>query len=249
MRDSATVQRTLRVMTFNIHAGIGLDGRYDLERVASVVRDARPDVAGLQEVDRGYGARSGFDDQPARLAELTGMLSCYGPAIVLGPCRPGGDRREYGNLVLSRLPVRSARSTALPSTLEGRGVLEAVLDLGGTGLTFFDVHLGLGSGPFERLPQSDAVAARIDLAPPPRVLVGDVNVQPPAPELAPLVERLRDVWPHAGMGVGLTVPAAAPRRRIDVVLADATIRPVRAWTVPTDASDHLPVVCDLELTM
>lgn len=232
--------RTLRVMTFNIHAGIGLDGRYDLERIAAIVNAVRPDLAGLQEVDRRYDERSRFDDQPARLAALTGMVPCYGPTIVRGS-------KEYGNLILSRLPVLSTRATALPSTLEARGLLEVVVDFGGIALTFIDVHLGLGTGAAERMPQALAVAARIDAAPAPRVLVGDVNVQPPAEELVPLLDLLRDVWPGAGEGEGPTIPAAAPRFRIDLVLVEPGVQALRAWTVPTDASDHLPVVCDLEL--
>lgn len=227
-------------MTFNIHAGVGLDGRYDLDRIAAIVNAVRPDIAGLQEVDRGYDERSRFDDQPALLAELTGMVLCYGPTIVRGS-------KEYGNLILSRLPVRSLHATALPSTLEARGLLEVVVDLGGRALTFFDVHLGLGTGATERMPQALAVAARIDAAPGPRVLVGDMNVQPPAEELVPLLDRLLDVWPGAGDGAGLTISAAAPRSRIDLVLAEPGVRALRAWTVPTGASDHLPVVCDLEL--
>jgi len=227
-------------MTFNIHAGVGLDGRYDLERIAAMVNAVRPDLAGLQEVDRHYDERSQFDDQPALLAQITGMAPCYGPTIVRGSS-------EYGNLILSRLPILSTRATALPSTLEARGLLEAVVDLGGSALTFFDVHLGLGTGAAERMPQALAVAACIDTAPAPRVLVGDVNVQPPAEELVPLLDRLRDVWPGAGEGEGLTIPAAAPRFRIDLVLVEPGMQARRAWTVPTAASDHLPVICDLEL--
>lgn len=121
-------------MTFNIHAGIGTDGLYDLERVAALVREQQPDLLGLQEVDRGWDGRSSFDDQPARLAELTGMLPCYGPTIALdargtaaGEGSPVDDakdadgpgarpRREYGNLILSRLPITMQRHTGATST-------------------------------------------------------------------------------------------------------------------------------------
>lgn len=63
----------------------------------------------------------------------------------------------------------------------------------------------------------------------------------------PLLDRLRDVWPEAGSGDGSTIPPGAPESRIDLVLVDHSIRALRAWTVPTDASDHRPALCDLEL--
>ena len=45
--------RTLRVMSYNVHVGIGMDKRLDLRRVAEVIRRERPDLVGLQEIDRG----------------------------------------------------------------------------------------------------------------------------------------------------------------------------------------------------
>lgn len=246
MGHSGRVVRTLRVMTFNIHAGIGTDGRYDLERVAALVTAQEPDLLGLQEVDRHYDTRSAFEDQPARLAELTGLLSSFGPTIARNAPSEGAPRREYGNLILSRFPISSSCSTALPSTLEERALLEVVVDLGvGVPLTFFDIHLGLGTGSLERAPQALAAAARVDAAAPPRILVGDANVQPPSEELVPLFDRLADVWPEVGSGEGATIPSDAPRWRIDLVLVERVMRPLRAWTIATDASDHLPVVCDV----
>ena len=44
--------RQLRVMTYNIHHGEGTDGRIDLERIAKVIRDAKPDLVALQEVEK-----------------------------------------------------------------------------------------------------------------------------------------------------------------------------------------------------
>src|SRR5687768_38666 len=54
--------RLLPVMTFNIHHGVGLDGRLDLARVAAVIRASGAEVIALQEVDRHYGERSAFAD-------------------------------------------------------------------------------------------------------------------------------------------------------------------------------------------
>ncbi len=69
--------RPLRVLTYNIHHGVGDDGVLDLERIARVVEDSGADVVGLQEVDRHWSARSVWLDQPAWLAERLDMHVAY----------------------------------------------------------------------------------------------------------------------------------------------------------------------------
>ena len=51
------ITRRLTLLTYNIHSGVGTDGRYDLGRIGRVLQAARPDVAALQELECG-GARS-----------------------------------------------------------------------------------------------------------------------------------------------------------------------------------------------
>ena len=77
---SATVPvvRPLTVLSFNIHHAAGPDGVTDLDRVAAEIRRTRADVIGLQEVDRHWGERSHWADQPAELARRLGMHVVYG---------------------------------------------------------------------------------------------------------------------------------------------------------------------------
>src|ERR1700724_2661395 len=70
----------LRVLTYNIHHGEGTDGRFDLSRLARVMKSVQPDVIALQEVDRGT-ERSGGVDQLAELARLTDMHAEFGKAM------------------------------------------------------------------------------------------------------------------------------------------------------------------------
>ena len=58
----------VRLVTFNIHHGVGDDGRHDLPRLAQVLAAADADVICLQEVDRHYGDRSENVDQGLLLA-------------------------------------------------------------------------------------------------------------------------------------------------------------------------------------
>jgi endonuclease/exonuclease/phosphatase family metal-dependent hydrolase len=137
--------------TYNIHYGVGLDGRCDLERIARAVRDA--DVIGLQEVDR-HWARSGDQDQLARLGELLpGRGLAWGPNVDVlktaadGSPTPPHVRRQFGNLILSKFPIVSVRNHLLPRYGAAaamdmqRGALEAVILAPGRPLRVYCTHL------------------------------------------------------------------------------------------------------------
>jgi endonuclease/exonuclease/phosphatase family metal-dependent hydrolase len=70
--STAYAKRTLRVMTYNIHVGVGMDKKLDLQRIADVINKERPDLVGLQEVDRGV-ERTQRKDEIVELAALTKM--------------------------------------------------------------------------------------------------------------------------------------------------------------------------------
>ncbi|HTL30639.1 MAG TPA: endonuclease/exonuclease/phosphatase family protein, partial [Tepidisphaeraceae bacterium] len=61
----------ITVLTYNIHHGAGTDGKYDLQRLADVIKKSGADLVALQEVDRNTNRTK--DDQPAELARLTGF--------------------------------------------------------------------------------------------------------------------------------------------------------------------------------
>ena len=98
----------MRLATFNIkHAELrGLDA------IGALLREVRPDVVGLQEVDVGC-ARSACVDQPAALGTSLGMASCFAPALPLGD-------GSYGNALL-----------AVPELLRGEPLQATVLPLPG----------------------------------------------------------------------------------------------------------------------
>src|SRR6202165_2432600 len=52
-RGYQALPTTLRVLTYNIHHGEGTDGRFDVPRLAEVIKSVRPDLVALQEVDEG----------------------------------------------------------------------------------------------------------------------------------------------------------------------------------------------------
>jgi endonuclease/exonuclease/phosphatase family metal-dependent hydrolase len=99
-----------KVATYNIHAGTGEDGVFDLTRTAGVLRALDTDVIGLQEVDVHWAARSGFADEARQLAHRLGMRVFFAPIYDLDPAQASAPRRQYGVAVLSRYPVLSAEN-------------------------------------------------------------------------------------------------------------------------------------------
>ena len=81
----------MHILSWNIQYGFGRDDRYDLSRVAKVVAGA--DIAALQEVDR-HWSRTGFDDQPALLAAMTGHHAAYGAGFDMDASTPENRTRR-----------------------------------------------------------------------------------------------------------------------------------------------------------
>lgn len=222
----------LRVLTYNIHHGEGRDGKFDYERLAGKIEELRPDVAVLQEVDRGT-KRAGGVDQAARLAELTGMKFVFGRAMPY-------DGGEYGLAILSRFPIERSETYPLPFDFgrEPRALLRARIVPEG-GLPVFDcwgTHLCHQEevARVRQVKQIRWVISRFDDAP--AVLAGDFNARPGS---APMEAMLAEDW----------LDAAAPQSEIDYVL----IRRTDAWRVAKvvvledrTVSDHRPVLAELE---
>lgn len=241
---SAAAPVTLRVMSYNIHHAEGLDGKLDVERIARVITDAAPDIVGLQEVDRGV-ERTQKRDLPAELARLTGMTVHFEKNIP----HQGG---EYGNAVLSKFPVKRAGNTRLKSFANGeqRGVQQLVLDVRGREVLFLNTHLDARRDPAEREHSAGELRAIVAAAgATPVILVGDFNAVPAAPSVVAVAAFLTDAWSALYPAApGFTIPVRQPARRIDYVwISPASLAPLKMWIPVTEASDHLPLVADLQL--
>ncbi len=249
----------VRLVTFNTHHGVGGDGRHDLPRLAKVLASVDADLICLQEVDRRFGGRSEDVDQALLLSRALDMDLAWGPAID-EPRGTEGERRQYGNALLSRLPVLVSDVHPLPGGGEPRSALRTMLELDGAALWVTTTHLSSGSAP-DRAAQAAELAALHTAPMATGVLVGDFNAEPGAPELAVLRERFTDAWELAGdrddqggwrfwrHDEGLTHPARRPHKRIDHVWVSPGVDVTRAHVLDSaGASDHLPLVVDLAVT-
>ena len=238
----------LRVATFNIHHGVGLDGVLDLARIAATVERTGAEVVGLQEVDRHWSERSNFVDQATWLADVLDMHLAFGANLDLDPPAPGAPRRQFGTAILSAYKIRAWTNTLLPRPLGGeqRGLLEGQIKVRGIPVRVFNTHLQHDSQ-VERLAQVARIRQVLATANESVVLLGDLNATPDTPEIAGLTDRLVDAWVTAGVGDGFTFDAATPHARIDYVMSSGDVVARTAAVVTTDAADHLPVVADLAL--
>lgn len=238
----------VRVATYNVHSGIGTDGVQDLERIAKVLEATGAEVIGLQEVNRHRGSEDEEPDQPGWLAERLGMEFAFAPNVDDEPAGPGLPRRQYGTALLSAHPIESSDHVLLPRYPDGeqRGLLESRVRVEGTLLRVLLTHLQHDNAA-ERLAQVDAIHS-ISHSDEPTVLLGDLNAEPDSAEYARLAERFLDVWSEVGDGPGHTFDAITPVARIDYVLLRGGVRARSAQLVRSDASDHLPLVADLDLT-
>ncbi|WP_406244215.1 endonuclease/exonuclease/phosphatase family protein [Streptomyces anulatus] len=244
----------LRVATYNIHAGAGVDGVFDLDRQTAELHALDADVIGLQEVDRHWGDRSEWRDLAGELARRLRMHVSFAPIYSLAPDRPGGPRAEYGVAVLSRHRIVGAENHEItrlstqdpnPVPAPAPGFGEVVVRVRGLPVHVYVTHLDYRPDPAVRVAQVADTRRIMAEDRGPRILLGDFNAEPDAPELASLWRELADADPGAP-----TFPAQDPVKRIDFVAVSKggpgtgiTVR--KAWVPETVASDHRPVVADL----
>ena len=230
--------RPLRVMSYNIHQGLDADNRMDLQAISDVIAAENPDVVILNEVNRAR-AGNGFVDTLALISRRLDMRYVFGANYQDG---------QYGNALLSRYPILAWNNIRYTrDSTEIRGILWVVVQAPGGPLAFHATHLDHVSGPgharAEQVDQALAIWAGNARA----VLLGDLNAEPDAPELRDIYTAgFVDVLAATGQDGAFTYWDPVPRRRIDYIFLTPDLSPGRAWVVPSRASDHLPVLVEVE---
>ena len=237
----------LRVVTYNVHKGVGTDGTLDLERIAAVIRHYDADVTVLQEVVF-YEPWRGQRSQASVLHELVGRPHA---AVGLNCRRHFGI---YGNVTFSRWPITVHENVDLTVPLKRpRSALRTTVRVAdGRELHVYNAHLRLVR--IERRLQIERLVQEIDeqVEHRPVIVLGDTNdwrdrLFPNVLKGAGFVRhRTRPRGPSHG-----SFPSWYPVADIDRVYARGDVRLVRVFpsrlALARVASDHLPVVAEIEL--
>jgi len=241
----------LRVMTYNVHRCVGMDGKLSLDRIAHVIAAWNPDLVALQELDV-RRSRSNHVDQAHAIATELQMDFHFHPALTVAD-------EQYGDALLCRYPMRMHRAGALPGIdqrprLEPRGALWCRLEFNGRQIDVVNTHLGLRRA--ERRAQIDALLGQQWLAQRddsiPLLFCGDLNAWPGSYVCRRLREYAIDVQEAEGANKPLsTFFGHLPLWRIDYIFFSPhwTVNHVNVprTRLTRIASDHLPVIADLRL--
>lgn len=223
---------TLRIMSYNIRDGRGMDGLTDYQRTADVINGVTPDVVAVQEVDS-VTARSNGADVLRELSERTLMFRSYAPAIDY-------DGGKYGIGILSREKPLQVRHVPLPGREEARTFLIAEF----ANYVFCSTHLSLT--PEDRLLSLPIIRRELERIDKPVFIAGDLNATPGS-EFIKALEKNFLILSNPKQP---TFPADVPDSCLDYIAAwkkeAVPFTALRSWVVNSPSqSDHRPIVVDI----
>lgn len=217
----------IKVMTYNIRHGVGIDGKLDLERIYKIIASSGAKIIGLNEVDNEM-FRSDFKKQYQILAKKLKMNYVFGSTL-------RGIRGSYGNAILTTFPIEKVKNYSLPVSLghEPRGVLEARIVLPDrTKLLVLSTHLSADEKEREKqIKWLKNYLASIDKEP--FVLMGDFNNQVGFFEGFELLSR-----------TSKTYPAESPSESIDMIFSNCFLG--EGVSINSRASDHFPLLVEIK---
>ena len=240
----STSTGTLKALTWNIHYGIGMDGKYGLDKYVDWIARISPDLVAIQECEK-YVPGHGNENQPALLASKlsakTGRTWYYHFAQRFN----GSTSNGSGNLILSRFPILAKSQLALPYD---RSAALVTVNVNGRNVNFVATHLANKSeGSGWRAAQLSSLMSWLRGFSEQKIVAGDFNAG--LSNLPYIGGDYDDGWSTAATRTGLS-GTYSNGYRIDFVFQSETSRlvPRAAHTYETRnaygvrPSDHHPVL-------
>jgi len=246
----------MRVLQWNLHHGVGTDGKYDINRIATWIAKMSPDVVMLNEVEKYTGW--GNEDQPARYKSL--LESKTGKTWYVLFAQEFGDwsSNGKGHVILSTYPFAATDRVAISYD---RVIADARIVVNGRSISLLVTHLDPDSAT-RRLTQATEVTAWALAHPENRILTGDMNAWPDQTSIAQYNKTYNDSWTVAtSKGTayefsGLSPDGATKKGRIDYVLYSkgvSNVSVVSSQVYDTRdssgymPSDHRPVLTTFQI--
>ena len=246
----------MRVLQWNLHHGVGTDGKYDINRIATWIANMSPDVVMLNEVEKYTGW--GNEDQPARYQSL--LESKTGKTWYLLFAQEFGDwsSNGKGHVILSKYPFAATDRVAISYD---RVIADARIVVNGRTISLLVTHLDPDSST-RRLAQAKEVTTWALAHPENRILTGDMNAWPDQTSIAEYNKTYNDSWTVAtSKGTaykysGLSPDGATKKGRIDYIFYSRGVSNVS--TVSSQVydtrdssgympSDHRPVLTTFQI--
>jgi len=239
-------KNAITVMTYNIHhanpPSKASAGTIDVEAIAAVINQQKPDVVALQEVDVNT-KRAGMNEAVI-LAEKTKMNFYFARAIDF-------DGGQYGVAILSKYGLAGGTTYPLPTLAgtngEPRVLATAVVEVNSQKITIACTHLDAQRNDTNRVLQIRAITDILQKESNPVILSGDLNATPGGS----VINTLDQYFTRSCVtDCGFTIPQVNPTKTIDFISYKPAARfSVTAHTVINEpyASDHLPVIATLQL--
>jgi len=235
-------QTTFKVMTFNIfHGGANIDGSYDMDVIANVIKSESPVFVALQEVDFKTNRAKGYD-VATELGKRCKMAPLFGKTMDY-------DGGEYGTALLSEYPLLECRRIDLPHNEdeEPRIALMVKVAVETDTIWFISTHLGYKYEDIQvqQVEKINEVVATLKY---PVILGGDLNAEPGSQP----IRKLEETWlrTYNAENPEYTFPSDNPVKKIDFIYC----YPKDRWTYISqkviqnrEASDHLANVVTVEL--
>ena len=223
---------SLRVVTWNLHGGVGLDGIRDYQRLMKCLASLDVDIAALQEVDGRLWEEAG--NVAEAFQHYLGLHGVFAASIE----SPDG---HYGQMLLSRWPFRSSEihDLSVPGSEPRRAIVATIQTMSG-GLRIIATHLGLKLR--ERRIQAERLSDIVSRSQTPTILLGDFNDWARFQGKRGLLERVLPSYTRHR-----TFPSRSPLFALDRIYCHPAglLRSSRVVKGAELLSDHLPVVADL----
>lgn len=245
--DEQPLLSSIKVMTYNIHAGEPTynEDTTDLVVMAKYIRQGDPDIVFLQEVDKGTNRNGYLGDMAAVLGESLNMNYFFYSARE-------HLRGLYGVAILSKYPIKDIRKyylTKESEATEQRVLGTAIIDLPGKDSVLAAVtHLQHNSAT-NRLQQVRDIVNILGVAPEKTIIGGDFNEFETTTDFFSVFDGLFTRTCKGG-ACPPTFSANNPTSVIDYL----AYKPANAFSVVShqvintfNASDHLPVVAELKI--